>query len=253
VANIDYYRQLESQILAIPPDKVVSPTMPVETMAKEGEMLYSWVQDDKESFLKVNFDWSIVDSLAARIGAALYAESVWSNRRIQQKDAQKEFAELRIKAEDLKDEVLGAMEYAFHGNTDLSNTIVDIRKGDSSADTVLDLTRAADLGVQNKALLDATNFSYEKITEIAELGSKLGTLLGASDAAILADCKERIVRDKAFTYLKDAIDKIRLCGKHVCRINEERYKGYISQYAKTLNRRYRTSTPETTETSATAK
>lgn len=53
------------------------------------------------------------------------------------------------------------------------------------------------------------------------------------------DIKEEM-RDKAFIYLKNAINQIRVCGKFVCRPNPERLKGYISEYIKAKNRQNRT-------------
>ncbi len=83
-----------------------------------------------------------------------------------------------------------------------------------------------------------------KLDRIAEMGSRLGVLLGESDASKLTESRERIVRDKAYTLVYNAIRKIRKCGKYVCRNEPERLKGYISQYMK-RHRRGR-SAPETT-------
>ncbi|MGD9487192.1 MAG: hypothetical protein AB7W47_04180 [Calditrichaceae bacterium] len=55
-------------------------------------------------------------------------------------------------------------------------------------------------------------------------------------AMVTGDRQERninkITRDKAYTYLKDAVDAVRDCGQYVFWRNEQRLKGYISQYRK---------------------
>lgn len=40
------------------------------------------------------------------------------------------------------------------------------------------------------------------------------------------DSEAMLVRDKAFTYLKQAVDQIRECGKFVFWRNPDRLKGY---------------------------
>lgn len=70
----------------------------------------------------------------------------------------------------------------------------------------------------------------------------------------LLECKERVMRDKAYTYLKNSIDKVRVCRKYVCGSNPERLKGYFSEFIRSKNRQRRNAKqPEVTTPDATAK
>jgi hypothetical protein len=239
MADRDDFIALQEQITAMPTGEVENADIPIEIVSKEAEALHLWVQDDKELFLKANFDWTIVESLPKWIGALRYSEVVWGNLRITQKDAQKEFAEKRVIAEIKKNEALVAMDFAFFGHHELEAAVVKIREGTSNADVVMDMPAVCDLGTKNKALLKAINFDMSKLDEIAELGVSLGKLLGASDVEKLSNSAEKIIRDKAYTFLVEAVEKIRRCGKYVCDGKPERYKGYISQYTRKINRKAR--------------
>ena len=46
----------------------------------------------------------------------------------------------------------------------------------------------------------------------------------------------RVIRDKAFTLLKQAVDEIRDCGQYVFWRDTQRYKGYVSHYHKRWNK-----------------
>jgi hypothetical protein len=243
----DDFTALQENIGAITADAVSSPDMPVEVFVKEAEGLLNWVQDDKELFLKVNFDWSIVDALSNQIGALRYAEAVWNNCRLVQKDALKLFTEVKAEAEDLREEALTAMDFAFFGNDELIRALQQIREGSSNADLVMDMTAIHDLGSRNIPLLEKINFDVTKLDTIASLGKRLAELLGASSNELLKNSNERILRDKAYTLLKKSVDLIRRCGKYVVRNDEIRLKGYISRYHQLVNRKKRTSTNQNTD------
>ena len=47
-----------------------------------------------------------------------------------------------------------------------------------------------------------------------------------------SDNQFKVMRDKAYTHLKEAVDEIRSCGKYVFWWDENRLKGYGSRYFK---------------------
>ena len=59
----------------------------------------------------------------------------------------------------------------------------------------------------------------------------LATLLAARESDAPDDPPKK-VRDQAFTYLKEAVDEVRDCGRYVFRKNPQRAAGYVSQYAR---------------------
>jgi hypothetical protein len=60
----------------------------------------------------------------------------------------------------------------------------------------------------------------------------MGDVLGATNGERDATSPAMIVRDKAYTYLKQSVDEIRACGKFVFWKNPDRLKGYASDHWK---------------------
>jgi len=66
----------------------------------------------------------------------------------------------------------------------------------------------------------------------AELSGRMGDLLGATNGERKEVSEAMRIRDKAYTYLKQAVDEIRDCGKFAFWRTPERFKGYVSNYHK---------------------
>lgn len=248
MADREDFERLKERILAIPDEKTKKLGIPVAALSQEAEMLYNWVQEDEEKFLKAKFDWNIVKSLPARTGSARYSEAIWRNMRLRQEDAQKIWVNERIKGYDMREELLAAMDLAFDDDEDLLQRLSEIREGESHADMVTDVGALAELGREKKELMEAIGFDMEEVEQAARLADRLARLLGEADADRLEDAEEKKIRDKAYTFLATAVRKIRKCGKYVCRHEPERLKGYISEYISSRNRRYRNKQAEQEET-----
>jgi len=230
MAEKDDYLELLPLIQALPDEETITPTMPVDTAKKEAELLQRWLQADLPKFKAAQFDMALIDGLQKRINALNFAEVNWCYSRKMRADAQVEWTNLRPELIKLRSDLFAALEYVFDEKTDLQAVLSDIREGTSNADLVMDFSKLNDLCVRYRELLDAIGFPQEKLQRLAELSSTLGSLLGAADADRLTNSAERIIRDKAYTYLKNAVDKIRRCGKYVSRDDDDRQVGYRSEY-----------------------
>ena len=65
----------------------------------------------------------------------------------------------------------------------------------------------------------------------------MASLLAQTNEERIRNSKIKVSRDKAYTFLKQAIDEIRHHGKYVFWHNNERIKGYVSKYHQLRNRR----------------
>jgi hypothetical protein len=73
----------------------------------------------------------------------------------------------------------------------------------------------------------------------------MGDLLGATNGERKEVSEAIQIRDKAYTYLKLAIDEIRECGKFAFWRNPDRLKGYNSDYWKQQKATVAKATPTT--------
>ncbi len=228
------FENLKGSIEAIQPADTKIPNMPVDVYLQEASDLQEWSKKDQPQLVKVGVDPTYFDILEARIGALRHAQSVWNKDQYTKEEAQQEWDELSPKAYDLKNELEHAFRFAFRKRPDLLNKVQGIEEGTSNADLVQDLSDLATLGKANITLLTAINLDEAKLDKAASEASDLSILLAKANGERKEDSSPKITRDKAYTYLKEAVDEIYEAGKYLFWKDKAKLKGYYSRY---LNKR----------------
>lgn len=228
----EHFEQKKLLLDSIPDDLVNYPSIPVDIALQEAEDLWMWCQADKELLVKTGLDWNLVDDLPARIGSCRYLQSKWQKEYLGQKKVQKDWANKSPKAYRLRNELLHHFLFAFHNLPDLHARSQRIAKGRGHADMIQDLSDLAALGKANKEPLIAAGVDTG-LLDLAEISaSEMAVLLSKVNAKKLGDNKMRLLRDKAFLHMKEAVDEIRRCGKYLFWKDAQRRKGYLSRYIK---------------------
>lgn len=229
------YNNLLPVITAIPSAEVLTPNMPIDVFVQEAENLYHWCIDDQPALTRVGLDWNLVISLPARAGACREAQSLWNKERNTRQEAEQAWKEQAPAAFDLRDQLLHDFRFAFRKSEGLLKRVDEIAQGNTNSDMVQDLNDLAALGKANAALLAPINFDATKLDLAADLSDRMGDLLGATNGERKEVSEAMVIRDKAYTYLKQAVDEIRECGKFAFWRNPDRLKGYNSDYWKAQN------------------
>lgn len=223
-------------ISAISTEEIKRPMMPVAEYIQESEDLFHWCQPDKAQLAAAGLDWSLVDDLSSRAGAVRYAQSIWNAMCLTQKDAQKQFEELSPEAYEIRDEMVHHMLFAFRQHPDLLESTRQIIEGKGDADLVQDLSDIYELCTPNLSLLTAIGIKPELVERTGELSQKMAKVLAATRNEPQVS-EHRVMRDRAYTYLKQAVDDIREAGRYVFWKNPERCYGYTSDFFRRKNRR----------------
>lgn len=229
------YNDLLPALLAIRPEKVVIPTMPVEVFVQEAENLVHWCPDDQEALTKAGLNWNFVTDLPARAGACRESQSRWIKERNIRQEAEQQWKDESPVAFDLRDQLIHDFRYAFRKDEGLLSRLDEIAEGNTSSDMVQDLNDLAVLGNANLDLLALVSFDVTLLATAAATSDRMGDLLGATNGERKMDSEAMNIRDRAYTYLKEAMDEIRECGKYVFWRNADRQKGYISEFWKNKN------------------
>jgi hypothetical protein len=232
MSNRDDYLAKIAIIEAIPDDQMKSPNMPVDHYIQEAENLYQWCLPDKEKLTAASLDWIFVEDLPVRAGAAREAQSNWFIERFTRKEAEKEWNEKSPAAYDLRDTLLHHFRFAFRKDAGLLNRVSQIADGGGHADMIQDLNDLSLLGKDHTDMLEAISFDAALLDAAAATADEMAAILSLTTADRADNSRERITRDKAVTYLREAVDEIRNCGQYVFWRNEERFKGYVSHYFK---------------------
>lgn len=226
----------KDEIEAIPAEKVKYPNIPVDAALQEAEDLNVWCQQDKDMLVKGGLDWSLVEDLPLRISSCRYVQSEWNKEYLSVENAQREWAEKSPAAFKLRDELVHHFKHAFYNRADLAARVKKIAEGNSNADMIQDLSDLAVLGKANEELFTNTLMELSMLDEAATTADSLSIVLANANGEKLKDNEKRILRDKAYVFMKEAVDEIRRVGQYVFWRDEIRRKGYISRYNKTVKR-----------------
>jgi hypothetical protein len=221
---------------AIPEKEIKSPNMPVDVFLQESENLYQWCQADQAALTNTGLDWTLVEDLPARTGALRHAESVWFSQRYDRQEAQKLWNEKSPAAYDLRSQILHDMHFAYRKDDALAARVSQISDGAGHADMIQDLYDMAVLGKENPAPLQAISFDLALLDQAEATAGELGELLGLATTSREDNSAARVMRDRAYTHLKEAVDEIRDCGQYVFWRDGARLKGYVSMYRRRQNR-----------------
>lgn len=217
-------------IQAIVKAAVKYPSLPMDTYFQEAQYLYKWCLPDKSALTAAGLDWALVEDLPVRIDAAGEAQSIWHNVMFGREEAQKKWAALSPAGYELRDELLHFMRYAYRKHPDMHTRVDSVAEGSSDADMIQDLNDLAVIGRNNLDPLIAVGFDPTKLDEVASKSNELGELRADASVDKGADREKKLLRDKSYTHLKQAVDAIRECGQFVFWKNEDRAKGYASEY-----------------------
>ncbi|NJK96582.1 MAG: hypothetical protein HC905_18160 [Bacteroidales bacterium] len=211
------------------------PAIPVAIALQEAEDLYEWSQDDKEKLIKAGIDWNLVNDLPLRIGACRYIQSIWQKEFNSVETAQKEWGEKSPAAFELRDELLHHCFHAYRNIPDLLSIVQKIADGGGNADMIQDLSDLSVLAKANPEPLAKVNIDQNLFDEAATISAEMADLLAKSNGARLKGNKMKITRDKAYAYVKEAVDEIRHHGQYIFWRDEARKKGYVSMFFQQKN------------------
>jgi len=250
MSSADYAAKL-ADIQAIDPQNMQKPNMPIKVYLQEAENIVDWVQQDQAQLQSAGLDWALVQDLPARIGALREAESIWFKERFGREEAQQQWDQDAPVAYALRDQLLRAMRYAYRRDSSLLKRVADIAAGSGHADMIQDLNDIATLGRANAEPLAAIGVMAEELDQAAASADTMAELLAQVNGERADGNRARIIRDLAYTHLKEAVDEIRDAGQYVFWDNEARLEGYYIQYHRSSGSRRSTSNdPTTTPTSS---
>ncbi len=247
MANTDDYNAKLATIQAIPNEEVQEPAIPVEVALQEAENLYHWSLNDAETLQVVGITQSMIDDLPVRAGAAREAQSIWNNDYRSQQEAQKEWAVQAPLAYAMRTDLLQTMRFAYRKDDALLSRVSAITDGSGHADMIQDLNDIAVLGRENPDPLTAIGFDLEELIVAATRADEMADLLAEANGDKADPNESKIIRDKAYTHLKELVDEIREAGKYAFRNDKHRLKGYASQYWRKRHRRQSSASSEVTE------
>ena len=237
MANKEDYNARLSDIQAIPDEKTREPGIPVDVALQEAENLHHWSLDDAAALAVVGITADMINDLPVRAGACREAQSIWNKDYRSQEEAQKEWAKQTPEAYAFRDDLLASLRFSYREDDALLGRVSAITDGSGHADMIQDLNDIAVLGYENPDPLTAIGFDLTQLDLAASRADELADLLAEANGDKADPNESKIIRDKAYTYMKTLVDEIREAGKYVFRKDKNRLKGYSSEYWRKLHRK----------------
>ena len=233
MSNTDDYNAKLETLKAMPDSEAQAPTIPVGISVQETEDVYKWALDDQKQLKTVGITLEMLNDLPVRAGTLREAQSIWNKERFSQEEAQRNWAARSPLAYELRDELLHHFRFAYRADDTLLGRVSAIAEGNTNADMIQDLNDLAVLGRANLAPLKAIAFDVKKLDEAATQADELADLLATANGDREEQSENKMLRDKAYTHMKELVDMVREAGKYVFWKDPQRLKGYVSQYRKT--------------------
>ncbi|MFA8433143.1 MAG: hypothetical protein ACEPOZ_01385 [Marinifilaceae bacterium] len=229
----DFLSQLDA-LMALPREQVKSPNMPVKIYLQEALNLLYYAEKDRAILQKSGLDLSLVETLPVRINALRYAQTEWNSERYELDAAEQEWKQELPRARQFKRELLHNFRFAYRKNEERMKVVNYIAQGRSHADMVQDFCELAVVGRAHPEPLLAIGMDLELLSRAADLSVRLGALLAAVKGARGTLKEAKLHRDRAYTYLKQAVDEVREYGRFVFRGQESKQLHYGSKYFRNL-------------------
>jgi len=204
--------------------------MPIGSYLHEADNLYARVMMDLPVLKEVGMGDDIPGQLLTRTQTLRLAES-----RRQENTSQKErdveaWKVASHKMHNFFGELLHNLTFAYRNEPVLLNKLAAMKRTRTHAGVIQGLNNLSVLGLSNQQPLMAIRFDLALLNQAADMSDQMGGIYARANGARRVGNRDILLRDKAFTMLKEVVDEVRSFGKFVFRKQPEKYRSYTSKY-----------------------
>ena len=267
-------------IRAIPDKRIkTAKDIPLSTFIQEANNLCTWCRKDKEVLLKAGLESRYFSELPDRIDTLREAHSQYRAIIKEKNNTKSKLKEKKQRLLNVRSSLIKAYHYAFRHHKGILNQIafinkkIDYKTGNKNRSSEPDIKKDSNnlkktfrkrtrttaayiqnlndlrlIGEQQIDLLKKINFDQSLLDEADALIREVSQLSGKIKTDKVFDNKQKElkkIRNQAYSWLKEAVDEIRTCGRFVFRRTDERYIGYISHYVKNKMKKQNKKKPDT--------
>ncbi len=226
----EFYEKNLPIIQSINDNDIVGLSMPQEQAATESEQLLLVATNHKDLLTARGLNPVFIDTLEERAGTFAYAAVNFDINTKKVSVFKELWNEKSDIAYNLRRKIINEFDFAFRKNNEAIENLKEVKKGRGDKDMVLDLLAVYALGKKFPSELEAISFDLTLLEQAKTLHEEVSEAY--AEAMIYDDAinEARVIRDKAYTWLKEAMDEIREYGKFVFQDDPEKQKNYFSEY-----------------------
>lgn len=236
MADVTKTKTIEELVLEISEDNIISPTIPVAITIGEAGELHQYATEDKKELLAKGLSEKLINELTPGAKFLQDKQSEWTAVYQSALTNTKQWEAKIDEASQLQRELKHDFQFAYRNHPDILKKLQNILDGNSNIDLIQDMSDYPAFAKQYPEPLEAILFNTTKIDRANQLSHELLDLMNQVDGMKNSKNRpEKILRDRAYTYLKQLVDEIRSYGKYAFWNDEEKQKRYSSEYTRRKN------------------
>ncbi|RUT77861.1 hypothetical protein [Ancylomarina longa] len=239
MTELEAYQETLPEINVVQKEDIKYCNMPLEIFIHEAKGLHKRATIDFTVLSSIGLAQEKLDKLSTLTGALVTAQLNWEQETTERQDAIKTWKDNASDMLELHNDLLENMKFAYRNEPELMDILKGIKEGDTNADAVMDLDRLGTLGKAHPEHLQAINFDLTLCDKATTESVRMGDLLASVNGTMYVDDDKKVIRNKAFTLVKELVDEIREYGKFAFRKDEEHARLYASKYNRHRNKEYR--------------
>lgn len=241
------YDRLLPIILNLPKEMIKHPHMPVEEKIMEGHKLLKLATEDKDVLLASGINLEFIDTLEDRIGTYSIANANYIVLKDSNSGIKEEFHQLEEKAHNLKRKLLHDLNFALEDREDAQGALHEIAEGRSRNDLIYDFVPLKKLIETFPNELEKIHFDYSLVEQADSLHISMQDIFSQMKASPKGISEVKDIRDRAYTYLEEALTKIKKHGQYVFWEDEIHLSLYKSEFMSNIGQKKGNSKKEFSE------
>jgi len=231
-------KTIEELVRKITVNQIVSPTIPVDISVGEAGQLHQYVSEDKPELLAKGLSEDLIEQLIPRAKFLQNKQSEWTAVYQSALSNTQEWEEKIEEGRLLQRELKNDFQFAYRKHPAILKKLAQILDGSGNMDLIQDLSDYPVFAQQHPEPLEAILFDTAKTERAKQVSLELTDLMNKVDGVKNSKNRpEKLMRDRAYTYLKQLVDEIRAYGKYAFWDNEEKQQRYSSEYIRSKNKR----------------
>jgi hypothetical protein len=215
--SLDCLTETRADIEAVKSDEVTGVGMSHRNYLQESIKVTGFYKQHKDELEAGGMDFTKVAKMLTYHGAArqLYSDAFTLSgvSGTKRKAWEKAYNEAVKVVEDVR----AGLVFAFQGDQTLLDKVAEIGEGNSIGDFIQDCNDVATVSRNNRELLEAIRYDMKLVERLSELAVILGELYADANVERSESPEQTLLRDKAFTLFKNAIDNLNAQARYIFR------------------------------------
>lgn len=231
-----YFEQEYPVFSAIPDEKTVILTMPLEEAVFEGNRVKHIALEHRAGLIGADVDSVLIDSFPARNGAFTWSVVLVQTFIQDALGADDQWKIKRAEAVKLKKDLVLHFKRAFRKDQDLLKSVREIKKTRERTAIIFDMLALVKLGKANIPLLEKIHMDLALLDKAKTLNTELADIY--AQVKIDPDKFGLVKRtcDKAWTHLKEAMDEIYDAGRYLFPEDHKKHDLFYNLYFKKIGK-----------------